>query len=141
MAGKFSVTMANKVLSKTLRGVDFAVPANMWVALFRTADATPLRNDNIAAAMEVSGGGYTRLKVRGTGAVAVFDVPANGVTQLPSVISWPSATGAWGSVYFMALVDAETDGSIVLYSPLSTPKVIDIGDVARFPSGLLSIGL
>jgi hypothetical protein len=120
------------ILNVTLRGVAFAAPANVYVALY-TADPT-----DAGGAGEVSGGSYARTAVS-TG--AGFTAPASGATQNVADIVAPAATGVWGVITHVAIFDALTVGNLLYHGPLVTPKTVNPGDTFRFPAGTLIVSL
>lgn len=140
MAGRLSVYQANKVLNKLLRGEDYVVPAEYWVALFKATSDTSLRANVVASAEEVTTGGYARIQLRGA-APLTFTQSTAAASQISGTVLWPAATAAWGTVTYAAILDAATDGNVLLYGALETPKPIDTGDTFRLPAGLFTIGM
>lgn len=140
MAGKLSVYQANRVLNKLLLGVDYVVPNAYWVGLFRVANDVALRANILASAEEVSGGGYARVKLRDDSPVSFTESTA-AFSQVSGAVSWAAASAAWGTITYAAILDAPTDGNVILYGALATPKPVDGGDTFRVPAGLFTIAL
>lgn len=143
MAGKFSVYTANLILNKVLKAVDFTPPASYWVALFTAADDTALRANTVASAAEVVNTyGYTRQQIR-AGTSINFTTSTVGASDTDSQILWSAATGSWGTVTYIALMDSVTigAGNVILYGSLVTPKPVDNGDIVRVNTGLFDITL
>lgn len=85
------------------------------------------------AGTEVSGNGYTREAV-------TFTVSGNTASNNAD-IEFPAATGSWGTVTHLAVLDASTVGSIIAYGALTASKAIGTGDILRIASGELDITL
>jgi hypothetical protein len=102
-------------------------PTAWYVGLFTAAPS------DTGGGTEVSGGSYAREAVTFT---VSGDLATNG-----SAIEWPTATGNWGSITHIAVFDALTSGTMLLYGALATAKTISTGDVLRIPAGDLDITL
>lgn len=111
-----------------------ARPSNLYFALATTAptDSTP--------GTEVSGSGYARVAVACS--TAGFTV-GGSTTALGSVtnaaaISWPQATGSWGTVSHFMVFDAASGGNMLLWGTLSTPRAVATGDGVTIAIGAFS---
>jgi hypothetical protein len=82
---------------------------------------------------ELSGSGYARQAI-------TFTVSGNNASN-NAAIEFPTASGSWGTITHVAVFDASTSGNMIAYASLTASKVIDTGDVLRFPSGELDITL
>jgi len=136
MATGYSLLYANKINDAVFRKTDFiaAIPASYWVALFiNTLAGTHLRADDYASAQEVSGGAYARVEVRGSTGIT-WGTSSGGLTTQTGDITFPAATGNWGTVYAVGLMDAVSAGHVVLYADLSVPKAVSTPDVFKVPS-------
>lgn len=119
--------LENALGNEVLRGVAFAAPAAVYVALFTTAptDAAP--------GTEVSGGSYARQAV-------TFAAPSTpGVFENSADVDFPQATGSWGTVTHFAIFDAATDGNMLIWGALAVSKAIASGDIFKFLAGDLVI--
>ncbi len=97
MASGMSIFYADQVLNDLLKGVEFTVPSTLYCAAF-TQDAntiTSLRNNQLT--YEVVGNGYARVEVRGTSGIE-FSSPSSGQSVNSADITFPAATGGWGTV-------------------------------------------
>lgn len=103
-------------------------PTAWYLALF-TSDPT----DTGAAGTEVSGGGYAREAV-------AFTVSGNTATN-SAAIEWDAATGSWGTVTHIAIMDASSGGNMIASNALTSAKAIDTDDIIRVPAGDLDITL
>jgi hypothetical protein len=86
-------------------------------------------------ANEVAGGGYAR-----QGPVAFTNSGANPtVAGNNSIITYPTATAAWGTINFFGLWTAASAGVFNGGAAVATPKVVNNGDQARFAANALTI--
>ena len=86
-------------------------------------------------ANEVSGGSYARIAL-GTNSNA-----GNNPTVMSNtaIITFVTATGAWGTITHFSLNDAVTVGNMRGSGALTTSKAVNSGDTARFAIGALTI--
>lgn len=103
-------------------------PTSWYIGLF-TSDPT----DTGAAGTEVSGGSYARTS-------ASFTISGNEATN-SAAIEFPEATGSWGTITHIGVMDASTGGNMIVHSALSASKTIASGDVFRINAGDLDITL
>lgn len=120
--------LENALINGTIRGTTFTAPANVYVGLF-TSDPT-----DAGSGTEVSGGSYARQ-------TATFTAPSNGSTVSNADITFPQATGSWGTVGWIGLFDALTTGNLLYHTPLDTSKTIDTGDIFKISAGNLTVTL
>ena len=118
--------LENALISEVLRGVNFASPSTVYVALFTSATT------DAGGGTEVSGGSYSRKS-------AVFSSPSNGVTSNSSQIVFTTATASWGTVTHFAIYDASSGGNMLLHGALDNSKAIDTDDSLVFEAGNLSV--
>ena len=123
----FSNYLENKVLDHVFGGTAYTAPTTLYLALFTTAP------DDTGAGTEVSGGSYARTSV----AMSV----TGSVASNTAAVEFPTATGSWGTIAYVAVYDAATSGNQLCYATLTSSKIIDTGDVFRVPTGDLDISL
>lgn len=123
----FSNYLENKVLDHVFGGTAYTAPTTLYLALFTTAP------DDTGAGTEVSGGSYARTSV----AMSV----TGSVASNTAAVEFPTATGSWGTIAYVAVYDAATAGNQLCYATLTSSKIIDTGDVFRVPTGDLDISL
>ena len=88
-----------------------------------------------AGASEVSGAHYARV-----GAVAFTNAGNNPtVASNTAIVTFPAATGSWGTVSHFGVWSAATAGTFFGSGALVTPKPVGNGDTARFLAGALTI--
>lgn len=65
----------------------------------------------------------------------------DGQTDNASAITFPQASGSWGTVAAMAFVDSITfdAGNMLFFSAVDTSRAIDNGDTAEFAIGAITI--
>jgi hypothetical protein len=86
-------------------------------------------------ASEVAGSSYARVAL-GTNSNA-----GNNPTVMSNtaIITFPTATGSWGTITHFGLWDAVTAGNNRGSGALTTAKAVNNGDTARFAIGALTI--
>lgn len=120
--------LENALINVTLRNTTFTAVATPYVALY-TSDPT-----DADTGTEVSGGSYARQSV-------TFGAPSNGVTTNSADVTFPTATGTWGTVGWIGIRDASTGGNLLYHTPLDVSKSITSGDVFKIATGNLSVTL
>jgi hypothetical protein len=120
--------LENKLLDHVLRNISYTSPTTVFVGLF-TADPT-----DAGTGTEVSGGSYARQIVSVTTATG-------GIVTSSADVTFPQCTASWGTVSHIGLLDALSSGNLLMHTPLTTSKVIDVDDVFRISSGSLTAQL
>lgn len=120
--------LENAIVNATLRNTSYTSPAAVYVALF-TTDPT-----DAGSGTEVSGGSYARQ-------AATFGAPSNGASTTSADISFPQATGSWGTVTHFGVYDASSTGNLLYHGALTASKTIETGDIFKIASGSLTITL
>lgn len=120
--------LENALINATLRNTSYTSPATVYVGLY-TSDPTDANSGT-----EVSGGSYARTAV-------TFGAPSNGVTTNSGAVEFPQATGSWGTVAYIGILDASTSGNLLYHSPLDVSKTIASGDIFKIAIGSLSVTL
>lgn len=120
--------LENALINGTLRATTYTAPTTVYVGLY-TSDPTDANTGT-----EVSGGSYARTAV-------TFDAPSNGVSTNSAAVEFPQATGSWGTVGWIGLLDASTAGNLLYHTPLDVSKVIASGDIFKIAIGSLSVTL
>lgn len=123
---EFSDYAENKILN-LMRNVAWTeFPA--YVALFTTATSDD------GTGTEVSGNGYARELADLTDATG-----AGGTTSNAGDITFTTATGSWGTVTHLALMDASTSGNMIMHSALDVEKAVGDGDTFKINAGDLDV--
>jgi hypothetical protein len=120
--------LENKLLDHVLRNVSYTSPTTVYVGLYTSDPA----DDN--SGTEVSGGSYARQILNVTTAT-------DGIVTSSADITFPQATGSWGTVSHIGLLDSLSSGNLLMHTALTTSKTIESGDVLRISSGDLTAQL
>lgn len=133
--------LENKVLDHVLGegNRNFTSPATLYLALFKNTSGNALTNLEAGTLTdEVSGSGsaYTRQ-------VVDFSAASGGTAATNGTVTWPTATGDWGTVTHVAIMDGGTIGSgnVLFYGALLSSKVIENGDTFQITSTNLTVTL
>jgi hypothetical protein len=118
--------LENAIINATLRNTAYTSPAAVYVGLY-TSDPGEGNTGT-----EVSGGSYARTAV-------TFGAPSNGVSTNSASVTFPTATGTWGTVTHIGILDATTSGNLLYFTPLDASKSIASGDVFTISTGNLSV--
>jgi hypothetical protein len=120
--------LENALINATLRNTSYTSPTTVYVGLF-TTDPT-----DAGTGTEVSGGSYARVAV-------TFGAPSNGVSTNSGAVEFAQATGSWGTVTHIGILDALTTGNLLYHTALDVSKAIDTGDIFKIAIGSLSVTL
>jgi len=126
--GSLSNYVENEILDHVLLTGDWAQPSALYVGL-STADPT----DDGSGIAEPSGNGYARVQHD------AWDAAASRATENTGTISFPEATGAWGTITHFFISDASTAGNMIAHGALSASKTIGSGDNASFQDGAIDV--
>ena len=129
--GSFADYWENEILDH-LFGKGSYTPPTIYVGL-STADPT----DDASGLAEPSGGSYARVATAG----ADWNVASGGAIDNTNDITFPEATGNWGTITHFVLFDAASAGNMLAHSSVSASKTIGSGDTAKFAAGDLDITL
>jgi len=120
--------LENALINGTLRATSYTAPTTVYVGLY-TTDPTDANTGT-----EVSGGSYARTS-------ATFGAPSNGVTTNSAAVTFPTATGTWGTVGWIGILDAATSGNLLYHTPLTSSQSIISGGIFTIAIGNLSVSL
>lgn len=129
--GSFSDYAETQVLNHFFKGTPYSQPTNLYVALC-TADPTDAGTGSTIT--EPSGNGYARVQFD-TWTISGNSVENNGA------VTFPQASGSWGTITHFAIVDAATAGNVVAHGDVTPTQAIVSGNTPSFPSGDLSATL
>jgi hypothetical protein len=120
--------LEDALINGTLRATTFTAPTTVYISL-HTADPT-----DDGSGTEVSGGSYARQS-------ATFAAPSNGASATDADVTFPQATGNWGTIGWIGIWDASTTGNMLYHTALDASKAIDTGDIFKIASGSLTVTL
>lgn len=133
----FSDTLENEILDHVFGVGAYTAATTLWIGL-STADP----GDDAATLAEPSGNGYARVGLDNSG--TSWTTAAAGVTRNGVEITFPEASGSWGTISHVAIwTHVTSDGAAVLFATgaLGTSKAVGIGDTPRFQINSLSLTL
>ncbi len=134
MAGSLSDFGEKEVLDHVLSS-SYSRPANLWLAL-TTVDPTDAATS--ASLTEPGSGSYARTACDG----ASFAAAASRSIATNVTITFPTATGSWGTISHWAIADvASGAGNVLAHGDFTTPKAVISGQTARVLAGELTISL
>jgi hypothetical protein len=120
--------LENALINATLRNTSYTSPSTVYVGLYTTDPG----EGNTGT--EVLGGSYARVAV-------TFSAPSNGVSTNTGAITFPTATGTWGTITHIGILDALTSGNLLYYTALDSTRSILSGDIFTISVGNLSVTL
>ena len=115
-----------KMLDHFLGTASTSAPSNVFLSLW-TSDPTDAGSGN-----ELSGSGYARQVIN-------FAAASGGAAASNSTVTFPTATGSWGTVTHIGIHDAASSGNLLYHGSLSASKAIGSGDVMQVASGDITI--
>jgi hypothetical protein len=120
-----------KVLDHLVGKTSWTMPT-AYVGLFTSAPT------ETGGGTEVSGNAYARVQTSGsTWAAATSATPS--VSTTAATISFPTASGSWGTISHWALFDALTSGNMLYYGSFTTPRAIASGQQPQITAGGLTL--
>ena len=127
--------LENKVLDHVLGNSTYTPAGTLYIGLFdnvSTATAVNLEAGTITD--EISGSGYARKAI-------AFDASVDGTSESTATVTFDPATGDWGTVTHLAIMDALTTGNVLFWGPLTVSKLIETGDTMQFVANNVTISL
>lgn len=130
MAGSFSDYSEDLVLDWLLTNAAATRPTAWYVSLYTVAPT------DSGGGTEVSGNNYARTAV-------TFTVSGTSPTLATNsaAVEFPTASGSWGTIVAMGVMDASTSGNLLAWADLTASKTIGTGDVLRFNTGEIDVTL
>lgn len=125
---EMSTYLENALINATLRNTSYTSPSTVYVGLY-TSDPTDANTGT-----EVSGGSYARVAV-------TMGSPSDGVSTNSAAVEFPQASGSWGTVGWIGILDASTSGNLLYHTALDVSKTISSGDIFKIAIGSLSVTL
>ena len=131
-----TVTLANAALNLIFGATTWSArPSTLYFGLFTT-------NPTITGGgVEVSGNNYARKAI--TANTTNFSDPATAGDNVTNqiAITWPRASGSWGTVTGWGIFDAATGGNLLFFEALATPVAIGASQTPNIASGALTFSL
>ena len=131
MAGNMTDYLENKLLEHTLGQTAFSMPTNVYLALFTAdpTDAGTLTNELPNA------NNYARVDF-----TALMGTASSGAINNNTDVAFATATGDWGVVSHIAVMDSPTlgSGNMLYHSQLSYPvEILNTDDLVIASSNLI----
>lgn len=139
MANNMSDYLETQLVGHLFRTLTYTKPTVVAVAL---CTASPTDASTGATITEVANSnGYARQTVNPLDANWSAIISNNGTTSNAAAVTFPTATGSWGTVTSVAICDSATwgAGNMLFYGDLNTSKTITSNDVFSFGIGQLAI--
>lgn len=135
--------LEGQLISHIFRTASFTKPTVLAMALLTTnaidADSGTF---STGTGVEVpSANAYARVARNPLDANWAAPAAGDGVTSNVAAITFAQATGSWGTVAAMAIIDNSTfdAGNMLFYSTVGTGRTIDSGDTAEFAIGAITV--
>lgn len=125
-----SNALEDDLLDHVLKNTTYTQPTNLYLGLWTADDGL----ESGVVTSEVSGGAYART-------TATFAAAASGTSTNSAAVSFPQATGAWGTVSHTALCSALTGAAVLFHGTLSADKIVSSGDTFKFNAADFSISM
>ena len=119
-----------KILEHTLGITSFTAPTTTYLALF-TSDPTDAGS---GTEVSTSGTAYARQSIS-------WNTPSSGSTTNSADVTFPQATGNYGTVTHIGIYDASSAGNLLYHGALSASKSVETNDTFIVEAGDLSVSL
>jgi hypothetical protein len=137
--------LEDELIKHLFRTGSFTKPTTIAIALLTTgaAEGDTGQFSTGTGVEVVTGSAYARQARNPLDANWTATDGGDGQTDNAAAITFPQATGSWGTVSDMAIVDSSTfdSGNMLFYSPVDTGRAIDNGDTAEFAIGAITVTL
>lgn len=127
--------LENKVLDHVLTATSYTAPGTRYLGLFLNTSGNAAANLEAGTLTdEVSGGSYSRQSV-------TFGAASSGQSATNATVTFPTASGNWGTITHVAIMDQSTGGNVLFWGAVTTSKTIETGDTFQVTSGNLTVSL
>lgn len=139
--------LENKLIDHIFRGASYTAPTTIAIALCTSA---PTDTSTGATIAEVSNSNnYNRVVINPSstnwldtaGGTAGTSSGSTGTTSNGVTITFPTASGSWGTITHLAILDSEVygAGNVLFWGALATSKTITDQDTFSFNTSNLSV--
>lgn len=131
--------LEGKIIDHVFRTNSYTKPTTLAVAL---CTASPTDASTGATISEVANSNnYSRQTLNPDDANWAAPSGNNGTTSNSSDITFPTASGSWGTITSIAIVDSATHGAgnVLFYGDLTVTKTITSGDTLTISTGNLTV--
>jgi len=125
---EFSTFLEDELYDHLFRNLTWTDPTTVYAALFDgTASTGNLEAGTLTG--EIVGNGYTRMAI-------TFGAPTAGLASNSAAVTFPAASGGnWGTITYMAIMDASSAGNVLMYTALDSTVEINDGNQFQFNIG------
>ena len=127
-----STYLDNALVNAMVGKTTFTAPANVYIGLSTTAPTTA--GSNIT---EPVGNGYARVPVPGSS----WNSASNGTATNSAAITFPTATGSWGTATYIVAYDAASSGNYLWSSAISGGQAVVANVTVVIPVGSASVSM
>lgn len=106
-----------------------ALPTQYYIGLSSTAPNI----DGTNVGEPSSNAGYARVELTSLGE------PTDGVVTNELAINFNESTASWGTITHFVIYDAATDGNLLMYGALSTPRSVEAATIMTIKEGYLNL--
>ncbi len=129
-SGGVTTHLANELLDHVFKVGAYTQLTNLYVGL-----ATSDPGDAGSMTGEPSGNAYARVNHNN------WDAASAGHSENTGSVTFPTATGSWGTIAYVFINDASTAGNVLLYGAVDVSQLITTDDIAQFTDGQIDINL
>ncbi len=146
-----SVTLysAGSIINYLFGKTAWTNPDPLWIGLaLNTIDTVDITYTTASAFTEPSPttGSYARMSIANDKTVNGFTNAISGSVKNNSTITFWESTDDWGAINYLFITDASqviptSDGNVLYWEKLTTPKTIESGTQVVFSGSALTIGI
>jgi len=137
--------LEGQLIAHLFRTATFTKPTTIAIALLTTnaVDADTGQFTTGTGVEVTNANAYARQTLNAGDANWTAPAGGDGQTDNASAVTFPQATGSWGTIVATAIVDNGTydTGDLWFYSTVDASKTIDNGDTAEFAIGAITVTL
>jgi hypothetical protein len=122
--------LENALFNHVFRNTAYTPASTLYAALFTTT-ATTSELEAGTLTNEVTGGSYARQTV-------TFGAPTNGAGSNSGTVTFPTASAGWGTIRYVAIMDASSSGNVLWYAQLTSDVTINTSNTFQFNTGSLA---
>ena len=133
--------LEGELIKHIFRTGSFTKPSVLAIALVTTGVTDSETGSTIAEVTNANN--YARQTLNPSDSNWAAPAAGNGLTDNLSAITFPQASGSWGTVVGVAILDSATHGAgnVLFYGTLAVSKSINNGDTFSFAIGDLDVTL
>ena len=133
--------LETQIIVHIFRTGSFTKPSTLAVALVTIAVTDS--DDGSTISEVANANSYARVTLNPSDSNWAATSGGNGQTSNSSVITFPEASGNWGTIVGAAILDSATygAGNVLFYGTLSLSKPVSSGDTVSFNTGSFTVTL